>query len=71
MLAHTDRDSVRVENVGIFDEVVVDHWLHLEQMSRDHWIMNLGGDGKERIMLSIVVKRDGTATVSLVEGELS
>jgi hypothetical protein len=26
-----------------FDELVIDHWLHIEQMSERHWWMEIGG----------------------------
>lgn len=31
-----------VKNQGIFDELVVDNWLHLEQMGPKTWWMSLG-----------------------------
>jgi hypothetical protein len=36
------RCRVNVENVGTFDELVVDGWIHVEQMSRARWWVRLG-----------------------------
>lgn len=29
-------------NVGLFDELVVDHWFHMEKMASHRWWMRLG-----------------------------
>jgi hypothetical protein len=42
---------------AIFDEIVVDHWLHVEQMTRNGWWMRLGDAS-----LFITVGNDGRAT---------
>lgn len=34
--------SVQVESAGQFDELVVDSWLHIEQMSPRHYWMRIG-----------------------------
>jgi hypothetical protein len=54
-----DRD-VTLENDGIFDELVVDEWLHLEQMDDDTWWLRLG-DAR----IDIKVLPDGRAEVSI------
>ncbi len=46
-----------------FDELVVDHWLHVEQMSATLWAMDIGG-----VMVSVTVSRDGRPQRILVEG---
>ncbi|MBN8469456.1 hypothetical protein JYJ95_23390 [Corallococcus exiguus] len=30
------------KNEGVFDELVVDHWLHLEQLDEREWWMRVG-----------------------------
>jgi hypothetical protein len=42
LLAHEGEGSFEVENRGIIDEVVIDNWLHLEQMDEQEWWMRLG-----------------------------
>ena len=39
---------------SIFDEIVVDRWLHVEQMDVSRWWMNVGG-----VTVWIEVSRDG------------
>ena len=55
-----------------FDELVIDNWLHLEQMSERNWWMGLGtaedGRGYEW-MINVHVDRDGKATVSMEKGD--
>lgn len=45
---------------GIFDELVVDEWLHVEQMSNNTWWISIGG--KKRIVVWVTVGRNGQAT---------
>lgn len=46
-----------------FDEVVIDDWLHLEQMDDRDWWMSLGnGDNEYHVWINI--DRDGKASVS-------
>jgi hypothetical protein len=35
-------EAVELENQGVLDEVVLDDWLHLEQMNENVWWMRLG-----------------------------
>jgi hypothetical protein len=42
ILAHDGADAVQLENRGILDEVVVDDWMHLEQMDERRWWMRVG-----------------------------
>ncbi len=42
VLAHLNERAVELENQGVIDEVVIDDWLHLEQMSERQWWMRLG-----------------------------
>lgn len=44
LLAHSknDQKDISFENEGIFDELVVDDWLHIEQMDTNVWWMRVG-----------------------------
>ena len=42
VLAHAPAETVELENRGIFDELVVDDWLHLEQMDKHEWCLRVG-----------------------------
>lgn len=43
ILAHRDEHSrVTLANDGRFDELVLDRWLHIEQMSERAWWMRIG-----------------------------
>lgn len=53
------RERVRAENLGTFDEVVVDGWLHVEQMNRREWWVRLGGE-----TFWVTVQPDGSAVVT-------
>ena len=50
-LAHGQKGSLQLENQGVFDELVVDDWLHIEQMDKAVWWMRLGD---ARIMVTVV-----------------
>lgn len=53
-------------NEGIFDELVIDRWLHLEQMTECTWWMRVG-DAR----IDIEVHPDGSAKVSVERGVYS
>lgn len=53
------------ERPAIFDEVVVDSWLHVEQMERDTWWMQVGD-----CHIWVRLDRDGNAKVYLNEGTI-
>ncbi len=55
--------TFEAENDGVFDELVVDQWLHLEQMNDDTWWMRVG-DAR----IDIKVGPDGVAQVSVERG---
>lgn len=57
--------KVELRNVGIFDEIVVDDWLHVEQMNDRLWWMQLGG-----ACFAVSIARSGAVTVTLTEGEV-
>jgi hypothetical protein len=41
VLARDGERQISAQNEGIFDELVVDDWLHLEQMDDTRWWMRL------------------------------
>ena len=42
LLARDPKGDIAIENQGIFDELVVDDWLHIEQMDEVSWWIRLG-----------------------------
>jgi hypothetical protein len=42
LLAHREGVSVELENQGSFDELVVDDWLHVEQLDDMVWWLRVG-----------------------------
>lgn len=46
-----------------FDELVIEKWLHVEQMNATDWWMNIAG-----IVIDITVDRDGRPTGVMVHG---
>lgn len=63
ILAHEGAEPVQVENRGILDEVVVDDWMHLEQMDERQWWMRVG-DAR----IWVTIEDDGTARVDVERG---
>lgn len=63
MLAKDGAREVRLQNEGVFDELVIDDWLHLEQMDERSWWMRVG-DAR----INIVVNESGRAEVSVERG---
>ncbi|TAK27259.1 MAG: hypothetical protein EPO40_16680 [Myxococcaceae bacterium] len=62
-----DEDGQRVEmqNRGTFDEIVVGEWLHVEEMRRGSYFVQLGG-----ACFGVTIARDGRVTVMVQEGEI-
>ena len=60
LLAKESAGDLQVENRGVFDELVVDDWLHLEQMDDTSWWMRLAD---ARIMIR--VQPDGRAKLEI------
>jgi hypothetical protein len=56
--AYGDDGEFEVEDRGKFDELVVDHWLHVEQMDDRLWIVRVGDRG-----FLVDVKKNGTVDV--------
>ena len=60
ILARDGERRVTAENEGVFDELVVDEWLHLEQMDENTWWMRVGDARGD-----IKVLPDGRAEVEI------
>lgn len=60
ILAKDGEREVTAQNEVVFDELVVDGWLHLEQMNENTWWMRVG-DAR----LDIKVGPAGRAEVSI------
>ena len=60
LLARDGERNITAQNDGLFDELVVDDWLHLEQMDDNTWWMRLG-DAR----IDIKVSAHGRAEVSI------
>ncbi|RKH04584.1 hypothetical protein D7X32_10570 [Corallococcus carmarthensis] len=52
-----------VKNEGVFDELVVDHWLHIEQFGEREWWMRVGD---ARIL--VLVQSSGDVRVDVERG---
>lgn len=52
--------DLRTDIGPVFDELVIDDWLHLEQMSDNCWWMSLGD-----VRLWITVNKDGQASITV------
>lgn len=63
LLAHAGDTPIEFENRGVFDELVVDNWLHVEQMDDDTWWLRVG-DAR----ISVRIHVDGTAEVDVERG---
>jgi len=55
--------KIEYRNEGVFDELVVDHWLHLEQLDRRTWWMRIG-DAR----LQVAVGENGAVILDLQRG---
>ncbi|WP_126932804.1 hypothetical protein [Corallococcus sp. AB018] len=63
LLAHRPSGDVSVKNEGVFDELVVDHWLHIEQLGEREWWMRIGD---ARIL--VAVQSSGDVRVDVERG---
>jgi hypothetical protein len=63
VLAHKDTGPFEAHDEGVFDELVVDDWLHIEQMDRREWWMRIGD---ARVFIRIA--EDGKATTDIERG---
>jgi len=60
ILAKDGSREVTLENQGVFDELVIDDWLHLEQMDERSWWMRVGDAS-----IHVVINKDGSVEVSV------
>ena len=64
ILAKGEGDDVfSAEDRGVFDELVIDQWFHLEQMSDNTWWVRVG-DAR----IDIEIQSDGKAKVLIERG---
>lgn len=56
------QEKVEMHNEGIFDELVIDDWFHIEQMDTDAWWMRIG-----RYNVNIQLRKDGKHRVRIEE----
>jgi hypothetical protein len=61
VLAHRGDANIELENQGVFDELVLDDWLHVEQMDDAVWWLRVG-DAR-----LIVTLREGASPILDVE----
>ncbi len=50
----------------LFDELVIDDWLHVEQMNDRDWWIGVGNQDGDEWAINVTIDRDGKASV-LVE----
>jgi hypothetical protein len=63
LLAHRESGEFEVRNQGVFDELTVDHWLHIEQLGEREWWMRVG-DAR----LLVTVSSEGAVRVDVERG---
>jgi hypothetical protein len=63
VLAHNGTERIELENRGVFDELVVAQWLHVEQMDDNVWWLRVG-DAR----VNVRVERDGSVEVDVERG---
>lgn len=61
--ANRGRTERSMKNEGVFDELVLDDWLHLEQMDTRHWFLLLPGERR----ISIRIPRDPKKPVEVMQ----
>lgn len=42
ILSSSGSDAVEIENKGVFDELVLDDWFHIEHMEERQWWLRVG-----------------------------
>ncbi|WP_437755475.1 hypothetical protein [Sorangium sp. So ce1389] len=60
VLAHRGAERVEVEGEGVFDELVVDDWIHLEQMDDDVWWLRVGD---ARVIITVALGQQAIVDV--------
>lgn len=56
-----EHGQASVGNRGVFDELVIDDWFHLEQMDKRRWWMRIGGN----VIVNVHIDERGRATVTV------
>ena len=56
--AYEGEATFEEENRGTFDELAVDHWLHVEEMDERLWLVRIGDRG-----FLTTVNEDGSVTL--------
>ena len=63
LLAHQESGDLAIENEGLFDELVLDHWFHMERMQERLWWLRVG-DAR----LLVELHEDGSAELKVERG---
>lgn len=63
LLAHQESGDLSIENEGLFDELVLDHWFHMERMQGRLWWLRVG-DAR----LLVELHEDGSAELKVERG---
>jgi hypothetical protein len=63
VLAHDGARDIEHEGEGIFDELVVDEWLHIEQLDEAGWWMRVGD-----VRVLVRIDESGKPTVDVERG---
>ena len=63
ILAHKDGRKIEIENQGELDEVVLEHWFHLEELGEKEWCLRVGD---ARILVR--VEEDGEVEIEVERG---
>ncbi|NVJ09682.1 hypothetical protein HUW63_31220 [Myxococcus sp. AM001] len=63
LLAHDGGAEIEMRDRGIFDELTVDHWLHVEQLDVREWWLRVGD---ARLLVS--VESGGAVRVDVERG---
>ncbi|RMF00383.1 MAG: hypothetical protein D6773_11525 [Alphaproteobacteria bacterium] len=63
LLAHKESGDLSIENEGLFDELVLDHWFHMERMQERLWWLRVG-DAR----LLVELHEDGSAALKVERG---
>jgi hypothetical protein len=66
VLAHArggNGKKFEMEDQGVFDELVIDRWFHIEQMDNRVWWMRVGNSEVGDWVLWVTIGKDGRAKV--------
>lgn len=61
VLARDGNKRIELRNEGVFDELVVDDWMHMEQLAERSWWIRLA-DAR----LQVEVQEDGSVQLQVV-----